>query len=208
MIISYYRNVEGGGWLFEFWGELCYIQNMEENNNLEKEPLMPIVDDQIEGQPETAETPILHRLDEEGEKVQRGKKNFKKVALFLVVFLFFYSLGLVFYWWRGSSSSLPGMPGGTQAPLKTAQVQKGKIIGVDSPIFKDTAEGLLEKNTDETKPGTHILIRGDKSQTAYLTSSVIDLDKYVGHKVKVWGETQAVESVGWFMDIGKLQILD
>ena len=193
---------------FEFWGELCYIQNMEEANNLEKEQLVQAVDDQVVGQPGVKEEPIIHSLEEEPAGEKEGGKKFKKIALLVVVFLFFYSLGLVFYWWQSSSPTFPGSQRKTETSLKVAQVKKGEVVGVDSPIFKDTTEGLLEKNTDESKPGTHILIRGDESQTAYLTSSVLDLDKYVGHKIKVWGETQAVESVGWFMDIGKLQILD
>ena len=42
--------------------------------------------------------------------------------------------------------------------------------------------------------GTHKLIRdGGPSKTAYLTSSVIDLDQFVGKKVKIWGETRAAQ---------------
>lgn len=84
----------------------------------------------------------------------------------------------------------------------------GKIIGSgDSSIFKDAAEGTLEAGGIDGE-GTHKLIRpGGDSQTVYLTSTVIDLDEYVGKKVKVWGETHTAQKAGWYMDVGKLEIL-
>lgn len=75
--------------------------------------------------------------------------------------------------------------------------------------FKDQAEGTIQKNDqlDKYAQGTHKLIRpGGESQTAYLTSSVLDLDKYVGKKVKVFGETFGSSQVGWLMDVGKVEV--
>lgn len=77
--------------------------------------------------------------------------------------------------------------------------------------FRDEAEGTVEKNDDLDKyaQGTHKLLRsGGESQTAYLTSSVLDLDEYVGKKVKVFGETFGSSQVGWLMDVGKVEIID
>lgn len=74
--------------------------------------------------------------------------------------------------------------------------------------FKDEAEGTIEKNDklDKYAQGTHRLIRpGGESQTAYLTSSVLDLDEHVGKKVKVFGETFGSQQVGWLMDVGKVE---
>lgn len=76
--------------------------------------------------------------------------------------------------------------------------------------FRDSAEGVIEKNDqlDKYAQGTHKLIRpGGESQTAYLTSSVLDLDEYVGKKVKVSGETHGSSQVGWLMDVGKVEAL-
>jgi|SRR5579872_5093661 len=75
--------------------------------------------------------------------------------------------------------------------------------------FSDQAEGVIEKNDqlDKYAQGTHKLIRaGGDSQTAYLTSSVLDLDQYVGKKVKVYGETFGSSQVGWLMDVGKVEV--
>ena len=75
--------------------------------------------------------------------------------------------------------------------------------------FRDEAEGEIEKNDelDKYAQGTHKLIRpGGEAQTAYLTSSVLDLDEYVGKKVKVFGETFGSSQVGWLMDVGKVEV--
>ena len=75
--------------------------------------------------------------------------------------------------------------------------------------FRDEAEGTVEKNAefDTYAQGTHKLIRpGGEDQTAYLTSSVLDLDEFVGKKVKVFGETFGSSQVGWLMDVGKVEV--
>ena len=77
-----------------------------------------------------------------------------------------------------------------------------------SQTFRDQAEGTVEKNDQLEKyaQGTHKLVRpGGESQTAYLTSSVLDLDQYVGKKVIVYGETFGSSQVGWLMDVGKVE---
>ncbi|OGD96961.1 hypothetical protein A3A49_02500 [Candidatus Curtissbacteria bacterium RIFCSPLOWO2_01_FULL_38_11b] len=76
--------------------------------------------------------------------------------------------------------------------------------------FRDEAEGEIEKNDalDKYAQGTHKLIRpGGEDQTAYLTSSVLDLDEYVSKKVKVFGETFGSSQVGWLMDVGKVEVI-
>ncbi len=90
---------------------------------------------------------------------------------------------------------------------KTEYVNTGKVAGVmDEKTFKDSAVGTVEKGGIDGE-GTHKLVReGGESQTAFLTSSVIDLDQYVGKKVKVWGQTFAAEKASWLMDVGKIEI--
>lgn len=75
-------------------------------------------------------------------------------------------------------------------------------------VTRDQAEGTLEKNDkfEETAQGQWKLIRtGGESQTAYLTSSFIDLDPYVGKKVRVFGETLGSSKVGWLLDVAKIE---
>jgi len=105
-------------------------------------------------------------------------------------------------------------------PRSNQQISSGAVSGQndhnppppeqDVKTFRDRAVGVIEKNDvkDPYAQGTHKLKReGGPSQTAYLVSSVIDLDVYVGKKVEVWGETQASTKVGWLMDVGKVNIL-
>ena len=74
-------------------------------------------------------------------------------------------------------------------------------------IFKDSAEGMLDSGGFNGE-GTHKLIRdGGPSQTAHLLSSVVDLDQYVGKKVKVYGQTIAAKKASWLMDVGKIEIV-
>ena len=84
-----------------------------------------------------------------------------------------------------------------------------KVVGSkDLSTFKDKAEGVLEKGGINGE-GTHKLIReGGPSQTVYLTSSVVDLDQFIGKKVRVWGETFAAQKAGWLMDVGRVEVLE
>ena len=89
--------------------------------------------------------------------------------------------------------------------VKTANEEGVK----DASTFRDTATGQLSENDGKiTNEGTHILVRGDASQNAYLTSSVIDLSKYIGKKVQVWGETFKGQKAGWLMDVGRIKVIN
>lgn len=87
--------------------------------------------------------------------------------------------------------------------------KKGKEVGsTDTKTFKDEAEGTIEKGGVNGE-GTHKLIRtGGDSQTAALTSSVIDLDEFVGEKVHIWGETFNSAKAAWLMDVGKIKVIE
>lgn len=79
----------------------------------------------------------------------------------------------------------------------------------DTKTFRDFAEGVIKakpqpSDPEENTEGTHLLVR-EGAVPVTLTSSVIDLSKYEGKKVKVFGETQAVPRVEWFMDVGKVE---
>ena len=101
-----------------------------------------------------------------------------------------------------------------QAPkkLKTeaeGELQKGDTFGVmDEEAFRDEVEGMMVSGGIDGEGSHHLEREGGESQNVYLTSSIIDLDQFVDHKVKVWGETFAAQKVGWLMDVGKLQVLD
>lgn len=88
-----------------------------------------------------------------------------------------------------------------------AGLKEGDIIGMqDAATFKDSSTGVLQSGGLDGE-GSHNLLRpGGKSQTVYLTSSVIDLDAFVGHQVTVWGETFKGQKAGWLMDVGRVKV--
>lgn len=100
------------------------------------------------------------------------------------------------------------------SPQATQQVagdliKVGDVFGVkDDQTFKDSAEGYLAEGEADGE-GSHRLLReGGVSQTVHLTSSITDLDKMVGMKVKVWGETFKGQKAGWLMDVGRIQVVE
>lgn len=98
---------------------------------------------------------------------------------------------------------------GLKREVSKEEIGKGTKVGVaDEKTFKDSAEGQLEKGGADGEGSHHLVRPGGESQNVYLTSSIIDLDQFVGRKVKVWGETFAAQKAGWLMDVGKLEVLE
>lgn len=90
---------------------------------------------------------------------------------------------------------------------KGVVIQTDKSAGVvDKKTFKDSAEGILKEGGMEGEGNFHLERPGGTSQNAYLTSSTVDLSKYVGKKVKVWGQTFTGQKAGWLMDVGLVEV--
>ncbi len=86
-------------------------------------------------------------------------------------------------------------------------IEVGKLYGDTATVFKDSATGTIEKGSINGV-GTHILNReGGVSQRASLTSSVVDLDLFVGRQVEVKGETNASKQTNWLLDVGSVKVL-
>jgi hypothetical protein len=100
---------------------------------------------------------------------------------------------------------------GTKVPLLPTQGSdlKGQSFGSgDTSTFKDTAEGKLVEGGVEGEGQYHLERAGGDSQNVYLTSSLVDMSKFLNKKIKVWGETQKAEKAGWLMDVGKVEVLE
>ena len=69
------------------------------------------------------------------------------------------------------------------------------------------AEGTLKKGGIQDEGQFHLVRPGGDSQNVYLTSSIVDLSKFVDKKIKVWGQTQKARVAGWLMDVGKVEVL-
>jgi hypothetical protein len=142
---------------------------------------------------------IVRSID---EQYQTEGKVMKKIVAGVYILLIVFGIGTGYLL---SKSTVSGTKSSNTSATTTTP--NGKIVGInDTQTFKDSAEGTLKKGGMDGE-GTHQLIRdGGPSQTVYLISSAVDLDQYVGKKVKVWGQTQAAQKVAWLMDVGKIQV--
>jgi hypothetical protein len=143
---------------------------------------------------------IVKPIDEQGDENTMKSNSRAIIGVYVVLFV----LGV------GTGYLLAGRPAlfTKSSGAKNNVASSGQIVGSsDTTTFKDSAQGTLEKGGFDGE-GSHKLIReGGPSQTAYLVSSVVDLDKYVGKKVQVWGQTVTAKNVSWLMDVGKIQNL-
>lgn len=87
-------------------------------------------------------------------------------------------------------------------------IKRGETFGsVDTKTYKDIAEGTLKEGGFEDEGQYHLDRSGGESQNVYLTSSLVDLSKFIDRKIKVWGQTQKAQKAGWLMDVGKVEVL-
>ncbi len=150
---------------------------------------------------EKAETTVIKPLD--GTSSVAVPKMDKKFVLILLVPVL---LGLLsgYLLFSKNTAGTVRLAGKNVEVVQTPTEEGVK----DASTFRDTATGTVAENDGKiTTEGTYILVRGDASQNVYLTSSVIDLSKYAGKKVQVWGETFQGQKAGWLMDAGRIKVL-
>jgi len=151
--------------------------------------------DKKEAQPQLRQESTIRSFDNKESK----KISSKLILVALVVILAGTLTGFVIA--RRPTTTTSGV-------TSTTNIDTGKIVGSkDTSVFKDMAEGKLEKGGIDGE-GTHHLERpGGDSQTVYITSTVMDLGPFVGKKVRVWGQTHAAQKAGWLMDVGRVEVL-
>lgn len=88
-----------------------------------------------------------------------------------------------------------------------AKVTSSSAGVLDPKVKYDNATGILKEGGIGNEGTHHIERDGGASNFVYLTSSVIDLESFVGKKVEVWGQTLASKKAGWLMDVAKIQIV-
>lgn len=174
--------------------------NLQNNNN-------PLVDDELL---------LEHNLNSSDRAYQVSTSNLgnesmnkpSKVFIILTILAVLAGVGTGFGTFRLSAKS--GLIG-NKAQLATTptegKVKAGDVFGSTDAVFDSNAQGYLEEGGLEGE-GSHRLLRpGGESQTVYLTSSVTDLDEFVGMEVKLWGETFKSQKAGWFMDVGRVEVV-
>jgi len=142
---------------------------------------------------------IMHGLSPKKEV-----SSMKIVVILLVVALLGIGTGFLV---SRTGAGAGVLPGGATATTDGG-IQKGKIYGSNNTkTFKDVAEGVVKEGGIEGEGQYHLERKGGESQNVYMTSSLVDLGEFKGKKVKVWGQTQAAQSAGWLMDVGRVQVL-
>jgi len=122
-------------------------------------------------------------------------------------------LGVVVLLGVGSGYGLSKAKKSTDVTQLSRTAENGGTVGTsygvqDEAAFKDIAEGEMTSGGIDGEGSHHLVREGGESQYVYLTSSIIDLDQFVGKKVKVWGQTFEAQKAGWLMDVGRLEILE
>lgn len=159
------------------------------------------MEEQPEVQPVEVKTEkgIVHKFTQVGQK-----KNWREIMLPAGIVLVIILFGTV------TGYLLANRGGGVGRGVSIIRGGPKETGIKDAELFPDKAEGRIEINDSEVvTEGSHKLIRpGGESQTAYLTSSAVNLNQFLGKCVQVWGETFAGQQAGWFMDIGWVKSLD
>mgnify|MGYP001595934930 FL=1 len=128
-----------------------------------------------------------------------------KIALVFVVIAL---LGLGSGYVLSTNSTIVGKTTSIGGISNSSSVSKGTIVGSnDTKTFKDTAQGILKQGGIDGEGAFHLERPGGLSQNVYLTSSTIDLSKFIDKKIKVWGQTQKAQRAGWLMDAGRIEVL-
>ena len=132
----------------------------------------------------------------------------KQLIIPLVIILF----GIVSGWgiskMSGSSVTTSGRLTSPES-ITASNLKVGEIVGVpDEKSFRDKAEGVLAEGGFEGEGSYHLVRPGGDDQNVYLTSSIVDISLFVGHKITVWGETFSAQKAGWLMDVGRVQIVE
>jgi hypothetical protein len=154
------------------------------------------MDEKIE---ENQNEPLVHNFNKES---LRNAFTPKVLALLLVVVVLGIGAGFVV------SSKIGPASIKTSNTASSGSTAKGTVVGSnDTTTFKDTAEGTLKEGGINGEGAFHLVRPGGDSQNVYLTSSSVDLSKFINQKIKVWGATQKAQYAGWLMDVGRIEVL-
>jgi hypothetical protein len=145
-----------------------------------------------------ADVPIVEPIDP--VKKEDTQMKIRSTRIIIGVYILLVLLGL-------GTGYLLAHANITGVGVKPGIIKTDKVAGsTDTTTFKDSAIGVIQKDGTDGE-GTHQLIRdGGPSQTVTLMSSVVDLDQYVGKKVKVFGQTMTAQKAAWLMDVGRVEL--
>lgn len=152
--------------------------------------------------PENKDQPLIHDFNKENLK---NAFTVKVIALLVGVVILGTISGFIF---ATRSGSLVSLQTTTSTGSNSSAVTKGAVFGSnDTSTFKDKVEGVLKEGGIDGEGAFHLERPGGVSQNVYLTSSSVDLSKFIDKKIKIWGQTQKAQRAGWLMDVGRVEVL-
>lgn len=147
---------------------------------------------------ESQEPLIVHNFE-------KNQKIFNYKFFIILILVLFLGIGTG-YFFSLKGAKIDNISSGNST--NSTKISKGTKLGSDDlKTFKDTTEGILKAGGFEGEGAYHLIRPGGDSQNVYLTSSIIDLSKLINRKIKVWGQTQKAQHVGWLMDVGRVEVI-
>ena len=174
------------------------------------------IDDSLKvRQNQTAPQIAVEDLDQETTKLESSsmkKMNNKQKKKFVIFALVAIAAGVLTGFGSAQlkgGETMPTKENETEIVSDTSKISAGDVFGVqDKGTFTDNAQGYVEAGGIEGEGSHHLLRIGGPTQTVALTSSVADLDDFVGMEIKIWGDTNKAQSSGWFMDVGRVEVVN
>ena len=148
----------------------------------------------------TEDQKLMHSFTNKSNS--RPSMSMQVIVLFLVMILLGIGSGYAL-----AAKNNPPITAATTNGVSKSSIQSGQsYVASDTSSYKDTVEGTMQAGGIDGEGEFHLVRQGGPSQYVYLTSSVVDLSLFIGHKVKVWGATQKAQHAGWLMDVGKVLV--
>lgn len=148
--------------------------------------------------------PIIHSID----SAQKSPNNTVLLAVFIFLFAIAAGIGTGFGIKAMSKTGTTINKSDKTTASSKSEEAVAQSAGIkDEKTFKDEADGILREGGIEGEGAYHLERKGGESQTAYLTSTTVDLEPYIGKKVRVLGKTFSGEKAGWLMDVGYVEVL-
>ncbi|HET7098697.1 MAG TPA: hypothetical protein VFI61_00450 [Patescibacteria group bacterium] len=138
------------------------------------------------------------------EQQSLNKFDFKKNLPFIVGAFLVVILGVGTAWMLKDKI----MTGGSKSAAPGVTVTSTEAGILDPSGKYDTATGDLKEGGIDNEGTHHLEVIQGPSHFVYLTSSMIDLQSFVGKKVQVWGQTQASKKAPWLIDVSKIKIAE
>ena len=170
------------------------------SEGVQKTAMVKDSDEKTSSQPATGEKPLVKPLK---------LKKFNKGSLLTILASFLIVLLGVATGWFLAGKGVSSTSGGKTSSNQVSDTKDLKEAGVGDPSsYQSSVEGVLKEGGIKGE-GTHYLDRDlGESKYVYLTSSVIDLNQFVGKKVTVWGDTISARYASWLIDVGLIKVVD